>query len=1485
MSWLDETHGTNFELVRHFLARMFDSEMFSARGQWRAVAAGAFALALPAGMMLLDPPYYHGTVGKSAKALRALALADDMAVLTMVLSITGVLALLAWQSLFPSRRDYTALAGLPVRPRQIFAARFMSMTLLAAAIAVALCLLPSIMSPHQFTDGSAVALPPLAKAAARAFSCLLGCLFVFYAIVALQGVLLNALPGRWFARASSYVQGLLIAAFVLAGLYGSAFRGAWGPPAWFAGLQQALLGDRDPSFRAMAARAVQAAACAVGLAALTYLAAYGRSRRLLLESGDEVAPRPARWSAVRLLARDPRRQAALEFMAAVLSRSRLHRLVLLAYAGAGLGIMINSALLAGMAHKWSGGWRPVAQFICLYWPLGMSFILLAGVRHAFSLPAELRANWLFQVTEAQGRREWMSAVERFVLGGVIAPVYLLTFAAGGLVLGWGLAFRMVVLQSLVSLTAFELLFHDWQQLPFTCSYAPGKRSMAALLASWMAVLAIVLPALSRIIAGLSLFTPVFLFYLVPIAAVWIWFRRRRRDGWGESILIYEDRAGELADLGIREMSYGCGAGFSLREPSASPERDGAEAPCGLKPAPPVPPIAAEISQVLTSTFPHEFQNVYGEDLSQATRDSLEPTWRRHGALGLARLLWDLAVRIPIEHLAEFGQDIRYSLRRLRASPGFTGVALISLSLGIGVATSAFSEMSGFILRDIPALAKPGELAIVRQPLSYPEYRRYRDGSDLFSSTMAYAAPVPLGVSLGGRSERFWGHLVTPSYFATLGVHPMLGRFFGPEYDKSGQPAPVVVSHRFWQVHLGYDWGVVGKMLRVNGQPCRIIGVGPRNFLGAWPMVYVADLWLPASGGARTAPELAGEALERRDRAIFHFEARLRPGVSAARAEAALDAVARPIEQENGEPDRGRGGRRVTVLPGGKMMPISKRDLPFFTTFFMLLGGTVLLIACSNAANMMFARAADRRREIAVRLSLGAGRIRLIRQLLTESMLLAAAAGVLGFLFTLWIMGMFSQMNLPWAMPLTFELHPDGRVLLFTILLTVITALTFGLAPALQATSTDLTPALKEGGNIKIGKYRRLNTRNVLVLSEVAGSLMLLLITAYMVLGHRGITNAPMGFDPKNLYVMSLDPLRDGYSGEQESAFFPRLLDRVKRLPAVRSAVLADSSPMAMIGRPGVMFSVAGSGQEKELYWGQKYVVGSGYFENLGIPILRGRSLRPQDETDGSRVAIVSENLAHLLWNGADALGRQIEIGSEPIAGFEVGPKGPAKPSRGSIPSPRLVEVVGVAKNVRDGLETADSKIRAAIYLPLRPSDYSRPVLNGFTLLVRAAPGVDAIAAVRREISTMDAGLTVFNARAMPQQIEQMMFPVWMALKTYGFIGLAGLILASVGLAGVSAYSVARRGREIGIRIALGAQRADVLGLVMKEGAVLIGMGTVLGLALAWAAIRALSGIINEMARVGEAQSYLPFVMIGAPVALGALALAACYVPARKSTRI
>ena len=693
--------------------------------------------------------------------------------------------------------------------------------------------------------------------------------------------------------------------------------------------------------------------------------------------------------------------------------------------------------------------------------------------------------------------------------------------------------------------------------------------------------------------------------------------------------------------------------------------------------------------------------------------------------------------------------------------------------------------------------------------------------------------------------------------------------------------PVVVSYRFWQEQLASDPSAVGKTLRVNSQPATVVGVGPKEFLGASPVLFGADLWLPLSVGERVAPELAGQALERRDRTIFRMVGRLRPGVTNSRVEAELDATAQQIEQENGDAASTQKGRRVQLVEGGKMLPLRKQDLPFFTSFFTVMSGLIMLIACANVGNMMLARAAGRRKEIAVRLALGASRARIVRQLLTESMIVVAAAAVPGFLTSVWLMRLLSGVRMPYLIPVTYDLRPDASVLLLTIVLTGFTGLIFGLVPALQSTRTDLAPALKEGGNVRLPGRHRLSLRNVLMVGQFAGSLTLLVILGLLSMGIQSTMGIQAGFNPKNLYLISLDPVRDGYSAAQTTAFLQKLLDRVKLLPSVTSASLTETVPVS-IGGNRVRVSVPGDAAHETLTV-IRHVVGKDYFDTTGIALPAGRAFRQDDVVNPTAAVIVSQEFVRQFWKGSDPLGRQIEIGDDALTPSGILPGSYDYRVGAAANRRRVFEVVGVAGDVAEGLIV--QKPSPAIYFPLRPADYARPAAQGITLMVRAAPGVDAVGAVRREMSAIDAEITPFNIRSMPEQIEQFMAPLRSSSWTYGFVGIFGLILSAVGLAGMTAYSVAQRGREIGIRIALGAQKGNVLGLVMKEGLGLVLVGTAFGMAGAWTGSRLLSAMNSSVGKVTSTSTTDPTVLFGAPLLLAFLALLACYVPARKSMRI
>ncbi len=589
MKWLEETHGVDFELVRHFLGRILDGEWSSSPGQWRSAAIGIFSLLLPAGLLLVREGTMNGdyaskylrlTMAADRAGIRAAAIADEAALITLVVCVTGLIALLEWQSLFPSAHDYLALASLPVRSRQIFMARFTAVLVFSAGLIAAVNLLPSLMAPVEFGGGWRLDSSYWTKAGAQAVSSGLACVFVFFAIVALQGALLNLLPGRLFARASVYVQGALAGLFLLGGLYSWSMKewspetiaklpefGAWLPPVWFTGLYERMAGDGDAFFLTMAQRALAAAELAVVLAMGTYLVSYRRYRKLLLESPVELGtPGIWRWSLLRLLARSARREAVMDFLAKTLMRSRTHRLLWLVYLGATAAVLVNSSLIDGALFTRSGGWDKTLDFVVLFWPLASSVVMLNGFRHVLSIPAELGANWIFRITESQGRAEWMSAVERFVLAYAIAPIYIVLFPVAEYVLGWPLAMRMTALQLLISLSIFEVLFYSWQKLPFTCSYIPGERPLAGVVGKYLGMLCAAVPVLAVAIAVGSQVLFLFPIYLAMFGGLWIWLRRRRREGWGEAKLIYEDLPAVVTDIGIKEVTNTGGA--QIRETAA-----------------------------------------------------------------------------------------------------------------------------------------------------------------------------------------------------------------------------------------------------------------------------------------------------------------------------------------------------------------------------------------------------------------------------------------------------------------------------------------------------------------------------------------------------------------------------------------------------------------------------------------------------------------------------------------------------------------------------------------------------------------------------------------------------------------------------------------------------------------------------------------------------------------------------------------------------
>jgi predicted permease len=810
-------------------------------------------------------------------------------------------------------------------------------------------------------------------------------------------------------------------------------------------------------------------------------------------------------------------------------------------------------------------------------------------------------------------------------------------------------------------------------------------------------------------------------------------------------------------------------------------------------------------------------------------------------------------------LTSFWQDLRFAARMMARSPGFTAAAVACLAIGLGVTTSVYSEMQSLMFRNLPAVRAPNELVRSQTPMPFGDWEEFRDRSGAFTSLAAFLGPVPFEIGApGAGAERVWGHLVTPNYFLTLGVEPLAGRLFGAEDSRAGAASVAVVSARFWRAHFGGASSAVGQTFRVNGQPVTLIGVAPENFLGASPMLSAADLWIPTAAPPNVAPELG--RLRDRQATAFDLIGRLKPGVTPARAEASLEPIARRLEVVYDDPGKDRKERRVTLLPGGRIYPLRDEDATKVLGLPVVLIALVLLMACGNVANMLVARAAGRRREIAVRLSIGGSRARIVRQLVTESLLLAALGGVAGLGVVRWYMAYFGYLR--GALPgyMSFDLSLDWRALAFSALLTLASGLVFGLAPAWNATRDDIASSLKSAVPPRLRARRWFSLRNILVTNQVAASMVLLLLTGFIVIGIRRISSGDPGFDYKHLYLLNLDPVRDGYDARRAADYFDKLPQRLARLPGVTAVSVAQTLPLEFTGPEALIAAkVELSGGPKALGDVRSDRVGTGFFETVGIPLVRGRGFTDRDIADGSAVLVVNETMAQQVWPGQDPVGQMLD--------FEG----------------KLHEVVGVARDIRPAIPLGPSL--PAVYQPNAPSGFAVPSRHGVTVLVRTRPGFDAAVSLRRQVEAIDPQVTVLDLRRMEDLIEQVYYMARVAAGIYGALGIFALILASVGLAGVTAYSVARRTHELGIRIALGASRGNVLGLVLRESALLFAAGSFAGLALSLAMMRVLSSILDTLAQATQTSASDPAILIGAPALLVGLALAACAIPARKAIRI
>ena len=800
------------------------------------------------------------------------------------------------------------------------------------------------------------------------------------------------------------------------------------------------------------------------------------------------------------------------------------------------------------------------------------------------------------------------------------------------------------------------------------------------------------------------------------------------------------------------------------------------------------------------------------------------------------------------------QDVVYGFRLLRRSPLFTLTAALSLAIGIGANTTIFSVASAVLLRPLPGLADPPRLIDIGRTqngqsfdtLTYPNYKDIRDRATTVVDVYAYRIePQPISLGDGQEAERIYGAPVSGNYFKALGTVPARGRLLNADDDRLDGPRIAVISYELWQRRYGGAAETVGRTVTFNGQPITIVGITPPRFQGT--TVMRSDAWLTLGLASVASPRFGPGMFTNRSASWLMAGGRLKPGATLAQANAELDAIGKGLLQEFPDANKGKNYKALksAVIPG------QIDAVAGFLGVLLAIVALVLLAACVNLAGMLLARASSRRREIAVRLAIGASRVRLVRQLITETLVLFAAGCGLGLLLTRWLTGLLLAILPTLPVPLGMDFGVDWRVVAFAAVISLAAAVLCGLAPALQASKPDLVPALKVDGASHGG---RLRLRSTFIVAQVTISLVLVIAGGLFVRALGRAASIDPGFDQANVDVVSFDLSLSGMKEPDAIAFAERLRERVRAMPGVQNAAFAADLPLDG-GRMGLgSLRVPGlqAPDGRESFRADWNAVSPDYFKTLNMRLLSGRDFTAQDAAGAPGAIIINEAMARIVWNTTDVLGRRFE--SDAIG-----------------TSTTDLTVVGVAPNAQ--VDTLGAEVGPFVYVPVAQRYVPRT-----SLLVKSASG-GTIARVRALMREMSPNLPVTTAMPLDQVTALTLIPQRIAAAVAASLGVVVLLLAAIGIYGVTSYSVSRRTREIGIRMALGADRSTVLRLVIRQGLVLTAIGVTIGLAAGAAGAQVLRSLLFGVSALD------PVAFGGAAVLFGVVALAASYLPARRATRV
>jgi predicted permease len=796
-------------------------------------------------------------------------------------------------------------------------------------------------------------------------------------------------------------------------------------------------------------------------------------------------------------------------------------------------------------------------------------------------------------------------------------------------------------------------------------------------------------------------------------------------------------------------------------------------------------------------------------------------------------------------------NLTFALRRLRLSPGFTAAAILTLALGIGANTTVFSLVNAVVFRPF-GVERQNELVSFNlhtskaefPMVSYPDYKDYRDRNSVLSGLAMYR-PTAMNMSrTGDGNVRLWGYEVSGNYFDLLGVSSILGRVLHPDDDvKRGGHPVAVITYNCWRTRFNSATDIAGKSVKIGGLDYTIVGVTPAPFVGT-ELIYTPEIFVPLAMAEQIEQT---KWLDDRNNSNALVAGRLKPGVSLKSAQAAINTISTQLGHEYPKED---AGVSMVLSPPGMAGNFLRGAITGFSAVLMAVAGMVLLIACVNIASLLLARATDRRKETAIRLALGASRGQLLRQLLTESLLLSVAGGAAGVLLAYWLIDLVNVWRPPVDVPVIPYVVMDTRVLLFTALISLVTTLLFGLAPALQSTRVSVTGAIKNDAPSE--RLRRFTLRDILVATQVALSVVLLIGSLLVVRSLQHALSLNLGFDPQHAAVLSYDFGAQGYDEQRGRQFQRHLLDKLRSTPGIEAAGVIDGLPLTLnISNSGVFFEGQPEPRPGDVPTVNMYWITPGYLQAMRTHLMAGRDFDQRDTKDAPLVALVNEALVRQLLPGQDPIGKRFR----------------------HSPGSKWIQIAGVVE---------DGKYRSLAEAP-SPTVFEAMEQNwtpGQTLIARSPMSEAAtVAVLRRAVTELDPSVTIFGDGNLTCALGLALFPAKLVAMVLGSFGLLAVVLAATGVYGIMAYAVSRRTREIGIRMALGAAPSEVARMVLMRTSMLLAAGTAAGFALAFAAGQFFSQILYGIS------AHDPVTYLCAIALMALIAFIACWVPARRAISV